>query len=319
MQVFRSLSVTSLGAPAIVVLILCALLLSGCARVDTEVPSKTGRTEEAKKAKPLVIGLIPEQQIFAQVERYEPLARYLSGKIGKKVKVVILPRYGNIADAFVSQGLDGAFLGSFSYILAHERHGVEILVRPEDHDGTSTYHGLVMVRKDSGITTAKQLRGKRFAFVDKETTAGYLLPLSFFRKSGIRDYRNYFKETYFAGTHEDVIMDVLNGKADAGAAKNTVFERLAARDRRLAAELLILAKSPDVPENGLAVRTDLDGKIRENIRESLLNMHNDPSGREVLNSFGANRFIATTDRDYEPVYQYVKEIGLDLSTYSSAN
>jgi phosphonate transport system substrate-binding protein len=81
--------------------------------------------------------------------------------------------------------------------------------------------------------------------VDKATTAGYLLPLAYFKKNGIRDYRAYLKETYFAGTHEDVIYDVLNKKADIGAAKNTVFERLAKTDERILKELLILEKSPD--------------------------------------------------------------------------
>src|ERR1700690_928612 len=59
----------------------------------------------------IIIGLIPEQQIFEQVEKYTPLADYLSVKTGVKIELKVLPRYSNIMDKFVSQGLDGAFFG----------------------------------------------------------------------------------------------------------------------------------------------------------------------------------------------------------------
>jgi phosphonate transport system substrate-binding protein len=291
---------------------LCLIIISGCSKVETP---KIAKKEATSEEPHLLIGLIPEQNLFKQIERYEPLADYLSEKIGRKIKLTVLTRYGNIINNFVSMGMDGAFFGSFTYTLAHAKLGVEVLARPEYDDGTSTYHGLIFVRKDGGIRTAKDMKGKVFAFVDKATTAGYLLPLAYFQKNGIKNYKSYLKETYFTGTHEDAIYDVLNKKADIGAAKNTVYQRLADIDRRIAGELVILEKSPDVPENGLAVRKDLDSAVKNKLKEALLNIHNDREGKEVLKDFGAKRFIETTDNDYINVYKYTKEINLDLATY----
>ncbi len=275
--------------------------------------------EKAIPAKPLLIGLIPEQNIFKQIERYEPLADYMGGKIGSEIRLKVLARYGNLVDNFVSLGMDGAFFGSFSYALAHRKLGVQVLARPEALDGTSTYHGLIFVRRSSGIKTIKDMKGKRFAFVDKATTAGFLLPLVYFRKQGVKDYRTYFKEIYFSGTHEDAIYDVLNKKADVGAAKNTVLERLARIDKRILQDLEILEKSPDVPENALAVRRTLDPLVIKRMQETLLNMHDNPAGQKVLNNFGARRFILTTDKDYDPVFKYAREINLDLAQYDYMN
>ena len=42
-------------------------------------------------------------------------------------------------------------------------------------------------------------------FVDKATTAGYLLPLEYFHENGISSYRGYLKEAYFAGDHDGVL------------------------------------------------------------------------------------------------------------------
>jgi phosphonate transport system substrate-binding protein len=292
------------------------LLVTGCGeqqdRKTNNVPAKT-HTEKLK------IGLITEQDIFSQKKRYEPLAAYLSGKIDATIELSILPRYGNIVDNFVSNGLDAAFFGSFTGALAIRKLGVQPLARPEHLDGTSTYYGMIFVRKDSAIHNAADMRGKRFAFVDKATTAGWLLPLHYFKDNGIEDFHTYFRETYFTGTHEDAIYDVLNGKADIGCAKNTVFYRLAEIDSRVKEQLQILATSPVVPANALAVRKDLDESLQIRLRNALLQMDQDVAGRKVLLDFGARRFIPTTVNDYAPVFEYANKIGLDLATYNYNN
>jgi phosphonate transport system substrate-binding protein len=298
-----------------VVIIFCLLLctLYGCKNQGKIPPQK------APPVLVITVGLPPDQNIFHQVERYQPLADYLSAKTGATVRLKVIPSYGNVVDNIVSTGVDAAFLGSFAYILAHTELGVEVLARPESLDGISTYHGLIFVRKDSGIKTIKDMKGKSFAFVDKETTAGYLLPVAYFKTRGIKNYRTYLKEVYFTGTHEDGIYYVLNKKADIGAAKNTVFERLAVSDSRINNELMILESSPDVPENGLAVRRDLNSALKEKLKQSMLNMAQDAEGQKVLKQFGARKFIETRDEDYEPVYKYARKINLDLRAFDSVN
>jgi phosphonate transport system substrate-binding protein len=265
------------------------------------------------------IGLIPERNIFSQKQRYEPIAEYLSKRIRANVELVALSRYGNIIENFVSNRLDGAFFGSFTGALAHRKLRVEALARPEYPDGTSTYHGLLFVRKDSGIAGVEDMKEKRFAFVDKATTAGWLLPLYYFKTQGVDDPSTWLKETYFAGTHEGVIHDVLERKADIGAAKNTIFSLLASSDPRISEELSILTRSPDVPENALCVRADLDESLKNDLRIALLSMNQDEAGKEALRSFGAARFIETNEDDYTAVFEYAETIGLDLESYDYLN
>lgn len=290
-----------------------AVILPGCKKKESPPPAK------AEPKKHLVIGLIPEQNIFKQIERYTPLADYLSERVGSKIELKILPRYGNIIDNFVSENLDGAFLGSFTGALAYSRLGLEFIARPEYTNGVSTYYGLIFVRKDSGIKTAQDMKGKRFAFVDKATTAGYLLPLAYFKKNGIDDYKTYLKETYFAGTHEDAVHDVISRKADVGAAKNTIYYRMADTNKKIREELSVLETSPEVPENGLAVRKDLDTAVKGKLKDVLLNMHNDPAAEKILKDLDTRKFIETTVDDYEPVFSYAREIGLNLATYDYIN
>jgi len=269
----------------IIVLFLLLPSTNSCSDPNDVQPEKPGLSSKEK----FYLGLIPEQDLFSQKDRYTPLARYLSEKAGLDVEVKILSRYGNIIDNFISGQLDGAFFGSFTGALAISKLGVEPLARPLWLDGTSTYYGMVFTRKDRSIKNAQDMKGKRFVFVDKATTAGWLLPLHYFHELSIEDYRQWFSETYFTGTHEDAIKDVLEGKADLGAAKNTVFYRLA-------------EKNPKIT-----------------LKNILLQMHEDKQGREILNRFGARRFIETTKFDYGPVFTYANKISLDLKKYDYRN
>ena len=298
----------------VAVICLCMWLLQGCSDPEQETTHSAGE----KQGKTLLIGLIPEQNIFKQLERYEPLGEYLSNKLGVKLKLIVLTRYGNIVDNFVSTDLDGAFFGSFTYAQAHALMGIEALARPETKDGKSTYSGVIITRKDSGIKAISDMQGKRFAFVDKETTAGYLFPMIYFKKHGVENLKDYLQEYYFAGTHEDVIYDVLQKKADIGAAKNTIYEKLAELDETIKENLIILETSQEVPENCLGVRNDMDSSIKAGLKEALLNMHKDPEGKKILIKFGAHKFIETRNDDYNVVYQYAKEIHLDMANYDYA-
>lgn len=267
----------------------------------------------------LTIGLIPEQNVFKQVARYQPLGDYIGKKTGIKVKFTILSRYGNIIKRFVSDKMDGAFFGSFTGAMAIQKLGVEPLARPVNLDGSSTYWGYIFARKDSGIKTAADMKGKRIAFVEKATTAGYIYPMAFFKEHGIKDINTYFREYYFAGSHDAAIYAVLDRKFDVGCAKHSMFDRVARSNPRVIKELVILAKSPQVPSNGLAVRKDLSPALKKQLRDVLLSMDKDPEGLETLKHFEAIRFIPTTKEDYNPVFDIARKAGIDLKTYDYMN
>lgn len=293
-------------------LVAAALVLGPrAAGASTEAPG-TARSR-------VVIGLIPELNLFRQKARFGLLGEYLTRKIGVPVKFTILPRYGNILESFESERMDGAFFGSFTGALAIERLGVMPLARPVNLDGTSTYSGHLFVRRDSGIRDAAGLRGKRMAFVDRATTAGYVFPLAWLREHGVRSTDGFFAEHWFTGSHDAAIAAVLDRKADIGAAKHSVWDRVRGEDPRVDRELTILATSSPVPSNGLCVRRDLEADLREALRRALLDLHGDPEGAKVLQQFGAVRFIDTAAADYAPVVALARRAGIDLKRYEYRN
>ncbi len=267
----------------------------------------------------LLIGLIPEMNVFKQKERFKLLGEYLSKKTGVKVEFTILSRYGNILERFTAEKMDGAFFGSFTGALAIQKLGVIPLARPVNLDNSSTYHGYLFVRKDSGIKNVKDMQGKKMAFVEKATTAGYVFPVAYLKKHDVPDVNAFFSEHFFAGSHDAAIKAVLNRKADVGAAKHSIYDRVRKEDPRVDRELTIIAESPKVPSNGLCVRKDLNVGTRERLRAALLGLDKDPDAKQVLEQFGALRFTETTAQDYRPVFDLAREAGIDIKTYKYRN
>ncbi len=297
-----------------VLIVTAALFISACDRTEQfPEPKKTWGQQE------LLIGLIPEQNVFRQREHYMVLKKYLYDRLGITVNFTNLSRYGNIVDRFTTEHMDGGFFDSFTYALAHNQLGVEALARPVNLDGTSTYRGHIFVRKDSGIRTAAEMKGKRFAFVERATTAGYLFPLAYLRKNGITDPRAYLGETFFAGSPEAAIQAVLNKEADIGAAKDTIYDLLATENPRVEKELVVLTSSNVLPLNCLAVRRDLDPELKNALKKTLLDMEKDREGIETLRRFGARGFIETNNGDYEYLYRLSAQVGIDLKTYRYRN
>jgi len=263
----------------------------------------------------ILIGILPEINVFKQKQRFKLLGDYLTKKTGVTVKFTILSRYGNIFESFTSEKMDGAFLGSFTGALAIKRLGVIPLVRIVNLDGTTSYHGYLFVRKDSGIKVVKEMKGKKMAYVDKATAAGYLFPVSYLKENGVTDPDRFFRETFFTGSHDASINAVLKRKADVGAAKHSVYDQVKINNPLVDRQLLVLAKSVDVPSSGLFVRSDLDETIKTKLKTILLNIDSDPEGRTTLQQLDALKFIETTVNDYQPVFDMARKSGIDILKY----
>jgi phosphonate transport system substrate-binding protein len=270
-------------------------------------------SEADARKESLVIGLLPEMNIFKQRERFELLAVYLSKHLKIKVKLKMLS-YDNIIEKFKEEEIDAAFLGSFTGALAISQLGVDPLARPINMDGTSTYQGYLFVRKDSDIKTFADMKGKSLALVEK-TTAGFVFPIAWLKRHEVDDINTFFNEQFISGSHDRTISLVLNGKADVGAAKSTIYKSMRKWQPRIDRELIILANSPKVPSNTFCVSKKLDHQYREQLKDLLLNLRGDQGGREVLKQLGAKRFVETNREQYQPVFDLAKEAGIDLKKY----
>ncbi len=269
----------------------------------------------AVEAEPLRLLLVPEKNTFEQHRRYKYITDYLSRKLEMNVTVELMANYGEISVAFQNGNADAGFFGSFSYVLTHAKTGIEPIARPVWLDGTSTYQGLIFVRRDSGIKSVEDMKNKSLVLVDRATTAGYIFQRYYFKYNGINNMEDYFSRISYARSHDAAAWAVYTGEADVGGAKNHIFNSLKEQYPDFAKEMVVLAESPEVPSNGLAVRKDLNPALKLRLKRLLVSLDETQAGREVLQNFGALKFIETTDDDYRILYEMIAQLGIDLNNY----
>ena len=255
----------------------------------------------------LLIGIEPEHNIFDQMERYRYLADYLSDRLGVKIKLTIMSRYGEVIKRFKTLRLDGAFLSSYTATMGIKELHLEPIANPVNLLGESTSQGYILVRKDSGIRSMMDMKGGSIVFVDPATMEGYLYPLAFLQQHGIKDIKVFFSRYYFSGSHASAIFAVLDGRADIGAAKSTVYYQLIKNDPTIGQELEIIARSPKVPEVTLCIKSEIAQYLGERLGSILLDMDKTPAGKKVLQQFRAVRFVKSSKADFVIIEKMAQE------------
>ncbi|MCG3180765.1 MAG: putative phosphite transport system-binding protein PtxB [Phycisphaerae bacterium] len=263
---------------------------------------------------PLRIGVVPERNIYEQLNRYRQLTAYLQARLGQPVEAVTLNTYQAVLQDFQDGKLDAAFLGSLAAVLTLDRCKARVLVKPvvevpDPATGklipTTTYRGVIFVRDDSPIRDIAGLARKTIGMV-KTTTAGHLFPKFVLFEAGLLDGPDA-PTTAWPGTHDEAIQEVVDRHIDAGAAKD--LRVMAWQADHPQVKLRWLAVGPPVPNNALVVHRDMPPQLRARLRQALLGMDSDDAGRRVLADFGALRFVDCDIMEYQAICEMVKKLG----------
>jgi len=230
-------------------------------------------------ARDLEFGFTPVLGQAAERAEFEPLTAYLSEAIGQKVVIYVAKDYGDLRTKMEAGAVD---IGSFSplaYVDA-ERGGRIRIIAQSVIDGSATYRGLIVARKDSGLKTLTDLKGKRFAFVDPKSASGYVYPRAMLVEQGINP-DTFFKETIFAGDHKKVIGDVLDKVVDAGATYDNALG-IAKASGMASDDLAVIASTEPIPHDAIAVRIGLDEGLTKRIQTALVNLDKTDAGRRII-------------------------------------
>ncbi|MDB5760822.1 MAG: phnD [Burkholderia sp.] len=186
---------------------------------------------------------------------YRPMADYLAKKLGRKVELRTVDSWEGLAKSLANGETDIALLGPWGYVLANGNSGAQA-VATILYDGKPTYHALVVTRPDSGINKLEDLKGKSFAFGDKGSTSGYLIPTHQFLKMGIADPEKYFGKVIYT-RHQAIETQVTRGELDAGADYDRNRNAMIEQGLIKAAESRIIWTSAPLPNDAFAVSADL--------------------------------------------------------------
>jgi len=302
------LSIRRLSIPGALAVLLLALVAT------TSAPAQTK----------LVMAFVPSGESQTILQTGNQVAHLLEVATGYRFESFVATSYAGVIEAMGAGRADIGWLNSFSYVIAHQKYGVEVRLVTVRF-GLPYYRAEIIAQSASGINSLADLKGKRFAFVDPASTSGYLFPLAGLKKAGY-DPAKFFGQTVFAGSHNNVVLAVYQGRADAGA----VFEDARASVQKTLPDVMqklkVIWKSDPIPNDTVSFRKDLPADVKDRVSTALLRFSQDPVGLEALKSLYEIEALAdyqllvtkykvtasSLDAFYDPVRDVARYAGINL-------
>lgn len=291
-----------------------ALLAAGCGKAPEKAPAGQGGQEKAAQEQStpakteLKISFIPVESAEEIVKRYQGIVDYLSKELNMKVTTYVANDYSAVIEAMRAGHVDVAWYGPFSYILASQEANAVAFANPINEDGLDTYNCYFITRKDSGIKSIADLKGRSFTFGDPASTSGHLVPRYMLTKAGLNPEKDL--KVQFSGGHDATAMAVKNKKVDAGAMASEVYDRLVKKNVITPEEIVIFAKSDPLPLDPWSYRKDLPEDLKQKVKEALLQI--DQKAPQALQGTGFIKFKPVEDSRYDVIRDVARTLNLDI-------
>ena len=241
----------------------------------------------------LILAVHPYLPAAELVKRFDPLANYLSRKIGQPLTLKISKDYKEHIDLIGKGEADIAYMGPASYVSLTNHFGNKPLLARLEIKGKPFFKGVIIVRRDSKLYDLPDLAGKSFAFGDPDSTMSYLVPKYMLISEGI-ELSELAGFTHMK-THNNVALSVLAGDFDAGAVKEEVFYKYHKRGLRA------LRWTPAISEHVFVASDTLSSGITDALRSALIDLRNTAGGDVIMKEIKETMtaIVPAKDADYD--------------------
>lgn len=220
----------------------------------------TTHTQASEQSEPLQFGVgLYQPDRETNDATYQPLANYLSQRLNRPVKLRTVDTWEGLAKSLANGETDMALMGPWGYVLADQYANAQV-ISTILYRGKPEYHALIITHPGSGIQSIADLLGSAgktatFAFGDKGSTSGYLIPLTFFLENGV-DPQTHFARVLHT-KHQAVEMQVTSGRVTAGADYDRNRNAMIAQGLIQAENSQVIWQSPPLPNDAFAVSARL--------------------------------------------------------------
>lgn len=235
------------------------------------------------------IGVLGGENAQDRLASNECLRAYVQDLLGVETKIFTPADYDGVIQGLLGGSIDMAWLGASAYAKTYltNPEAVDVVLVKTNLDGSFSYHSIGFARKDSGIASLEDMKGKKFGFGDPNSTSGYLIPsIEIPQITGASmDNGAYFAEVVFTGGHEQTIVAVKNGDVDggvtwadgqgewedgynSGALRKAVDAGLVDMN-----DLVEIWRSKPIPEGPIVLRRALPADVKEKVTQLLKDLH----------------------------------------------
>jgi phosphonate transport system substrate-binding protein len=218
---------------------------------------------------------------------YKPMLDELQAKLGRRILLVGARDYAEILLLLADGKIDLASISPVPYLMArHKNPGITMILtelswnadRSAKHDYYEGY--IVTLKSRTDINKLEDLKGKKFAFVARESTSGFVVPKNMLAQKGL-DWETLFAKSFFLGSHPRVTDALVAGSVDAAATWDFNLSQAVAKHGDV---FKVLAESGHIPNLGVAVHSSVKMTDRHTIQQTLTQI--DPGKLKGLSAAG---------------------------------
>jgi len=239
--------------------------------------------------------------------QYLPFLEYLQESTGYQIKLKFTPTNSSIIDELGQGRIQFAAIGADAYLKAHEIYNVISLVRGKNQLSKASYRSMIIISPDSEIKTIEDIKNKRFAFGNINSTQGHLIPRIIMSENNIT--LNDLAKYKYTGSHRNCANAVITKKYDACGLQDTMALALSKKN-----QVRIIHTSRYYPSSGIAANANVDKKILNNILNALIEF--DPIDKHKSNLYNWQKtempkgFETAKSSDYEELREWSIKLGM---------
>jgi phosphonate transport system substrate-binding protein len=257
-------------------------------------------TQSRSKLTKYIIGIHPLHNPKRLFEVYGPIVDFLNANMPEADFTLEASRnYEDFDRKLYSGHFDFAMPNPYQTINSL-KHGYHVFGKMADDDD---FRGIILVRRDSGINTVADLKGKAVSYPAPTALAATLMTQYYLHTHGIDV--NHDIENRYVGSQESSIINVLRGHVAAGATWPVPWKTFSNENPQLASQLEVKWQTEPLQNNGWVMRKDLPPELTDKFAKLLFNLDRHDPGREMLARIPVTRFEPANDDSYGPVQVFI--------------
>ncbi|OLP16865.1 putative selenate ABC transporter substrate-binding protein [Leptolyngbya sp. 'hensonii'] len=280
-------------------------------------PSATNPSPTSGKGTPLAVGAIPDQDPEKLQRLYSKLAKYLEAELGVPVTYKPVTDYTAAVTAFKVGDLDLVWFGGLTGVQARlQVPGAEAIAQ---RDIDAQFHSVFIAHKKTGIAPIQDikdltvLKGRTITFGSESSTSGRLMPQFFLQQAGLK-LSDFKGQVGFSKSHDATLKLVEAGTYEIGAMNEQVWLSRLKEGTIDQSKVQIIWRTPAYYDYhwviNPAVKERYGADFPQKVQTALQKLNPDvPEQKELLELFGAKKFIPTENTNYAQIEKIGREIG----------
>ncbi len=254
----------------------------------------------------LSIAIAPVISPQEQIQSYNLLADYLTKNLAIKCKIILGLSYAEVNEMIKHRKCDLALVCTFPFVQGEKEFGMEVLVAPRI-DGEDRYQSYIIVPHESAAESIKDLKSKRFAAANFNSSSGWLFPALSINKLG-EDPDHFFSTLNITKSHDLSIDAVLSGLADGAAVHGSIFKTIMQNKPDLRGRLKIIGRSNEWGMPPFVVHPSMDDHLKKKLANAFLDMPKNSEGLKTLAALNIDYFFVPDAHYYDSIRKDIADL-----------